>query len=93
MIVGIATVHLLIAGSQSLKEKRMVLEGLKDRLRSHYNISVAEVDGHEKWQKAVLGLAAIGTEKSFVNGVLDKALNLVRDHRGVEITDYDLELL
>ena len=57
MIVGVCTVELFIGDSRSLKDKRQVLHSLKDRLRGKFNLSVAEVDGHDLWQKAVLGMA------------------------------------
>ncbi|MDO8357540.1 MAG: DUF503 domain-containing protein [Nitrospirota bacterium] len=59
IIVGLCTVELFIPGSQSLKDKRQVLLSLKDRLREKFNLSVAEVDGQDLWQKAVLGLACV----------------------------------
>ena len=62
IIVGLCTVELFIPESQSLKDKRQVLLSLKDRLREKFNLSVAEVDGQDLWQKAVLGLACVANE-------------------------------
>ena len=62
IIVGLCTVELFIPESQSLKDKRQVLLSLKDRLRDKFNLSVAEVDGQDLWQKAVLGLACVANE-------------------------------
>ena len=58
IIVGLCTVELFIPESQSLKDKRQVLLSLKDRLREKFNLSVAEVDGQDLWQKAYWGLPA-----------------------------------
>ena len=93
MVIGVVTVDLTIPGSTSLKEKRMVLRSLKERLRNNFNVSIAELDDHDKWQKAVLGLASIGSEKKYVNGTLDKALDLIKEFRRAELVDYQLELL
>ena len=60
MVVGICTLVIHLPYSRSLKDKRKVVKSLKDRLRARHNISVAEVDSQDLWQRAVLGIAAIG---------------------------------
>jgi uncharacterized protein YlxP (DUF503 family) len=93
IIVGLCTVELFIPGSQSLKDKRQVLLSLKDRLREKFNLSVAEVDGQDLWQKAVLGLACVANEGRYANQVCDQALNLIRNVPAVEIVQSRVELL
>ena len=93
IIVGLCTVELFIPGSQSLKDKRQVLLSLKDRLREQFNLSVAEVDGQDLWQKTVLGLACVAYEGRYVNQVCDQALNLIRNVPAVEIIQCRVELL
>ena len=92
IIVGLCTVELFIPESQSLKDKRQVLLSLKDRLREKFNLSVAEVDGQDLWQKAV-GLACVANEGRYVNQVLDQALNVIRSVPAVEIIQSRIELL
>ncbi len=93
IIVGLCTVELFLPESQSLKDKRHVLLSLKDRLREKFNLSVAEVDGQDLWQKAVLGLACVANEGRYVNRVCDQALNLIRSVPAVEIVQSRVELL
>ena len=62
MVLGVLTIELFIWESQSLKDKRQVLHSLKDRLRGKFNVSVAEVDGQDLWQKAVLNPMIIARE-------------------------------
>jgi uncharacterized protein YlxP (DUF503 family) len=93
IIVGLCTVELFIPESQSLKDKRRVLLSLKDRLRERFNLSVAEVDGQDLWQKAVLGLACVANEGRHVTQVCDQALNLIRGIPTVEIVQSRVELL
>ena len=93
IIVGLCTVELFIPESQSLKDKRQVLLSLKDRLREKFNLSVAEVDGQDLWQKAVLGFACVANEGRYVNQVLDQALNVIRSVPAVEIIQSRIELL
>ena len=93
MIVGLCTVELFISESRSLKDKRQVLHSLKDRLHGKFNLSIAEVDGQDLWQKAVLGMACIANEGSHVNRVLEQALNVIRSMPTVEVVRTQLELL
>jgi len=93
MIVGVCTVELFLSDSRSLKDKRRVLLRLKDRLHGQFNLSVAEVDGQDLWQKAVLGLACVSNEARHANQVLDQALNLIRSDPTVELLQSKVELL
>src|SRR5260221_13118407 len=72
MVVGVLRLTLYIHGASSLKDKRQVLRKVVDRLRSRFNVSVAEVGDQDLWQKAVVGIVAVANDHSFVNEVLDK---------------------
>jgi len=93
IVVGLCTIELFIADSHSLKDKRQVLLSLKDRLRQKFNLSVAEVDAQDLWQKAVLALACVANDGRHVNQVLDQALNLIKGQPVVEIVQSRIELL
>ena len=62
MIVGLLTIELFIPGSQSLKEKRMVLRRIKDRVKK-FNIAVSEVEHHDLWQRAGLAVVTVSTDQ------------------------------
>ncbi|TAJ08233.1 MAG: DUF503 domain-containing protein [Nitrospirae bacterium] len=93
MIVGLCTVELYIPDAHSLKAKRQVLLSLKDRLRDKFNVSVAEVDEQDLWQKAVLGIVCVANEGKHVNQVLDQAVNVIRSVPLVELVQVRIELL
>jgi len=93
MQIGILRIELFISNAGSLKDKRAVIKALKERIRNNFNVSISEVDGHEKWQRSTLGIATVGTDTRYVNGTLDKALDLVRKDHGVSVTDFQLEIL
>ena len=59
MIVGTIDAELLIPGSASLKDKRRVLRSLLDRIRARFNVSTAELDFHDKWQRTRIGIAFV----------------------------------
>ena len=93
MVVGLCTVELLVPGSQSLKDKRQVLHSLKDRLRGKFNLSIAEVDAQDLWQRAVLGMACVANDRGYVNQVLEQALNVIKSMPAIEVVRTQLELL
>ena len=93
MWVGGLKVELYISDGDSLKSKRSVIRSIKDRIRSNFNASVAEVGEQDKWQRAVLGVAVVGPDKRELNSVLDKVLDSIRQNGQVEILSHDMEIL
>ncbi|MBI5193101.1 MAG: DUF503 domain-containing protein [Nitrospirae bacterium] len=93
MFVGICTLEIYIPDSGSLKAKRQVIKSLKDKIRNNYNVSVAEIADHDLWQRDVIGVACIGTDKSYINGMLDKIVNFVQENRSAELLNYKIEIL
>jgi uncharacterized protein YlxP (DUF503 family) len=90
MVVGVLRLTLYIHGAASLKDKRQVLRKVVDRLRSRFNVSVAEVGDNDVWQRAVVGIVAVSNDRSFVNGVLDKC---ARDAGAIaEIVNREMEI-
>ena len=92
MVVGTLNIRLVLRGAHSLKDKRRVIKGLKDRLRNKFNVSIAEVDHQDQWQRATLGVAMAGTDGRYVNSVLSKLVDHLRAVRGAELVDYELEM-
>jgi uncharacterized protein YlxP (DUF503 family) len=62
VVVGLLTIEMHIPGARSLKDKRMVLRGVKDRIKK-FNIAVAEVEHHDLWQRAALGIVTVATDE------------------------------
>ena len=90
MVVGVLRLTLYIHGAASLKDKRQVLRKVTDRLRSRFNVSVAEVGDNDVWQRAVIGICAVANDHRFVNEVLDKC---VRDAGAIaEIVNREMEI-
>ena len=93
MFIGVCTIELHIPDSGSLKTKRQSLRSLKDRIRSRFNVSVAEVDNNDLWQKASLAVAAVSNDKAHLNQTMDHVLNLVRSVPELSLLDYQIEIL
>jgi len=77
MKVLVAKLVLVIPYSTSLKDKRRVLRGIKDRIWSKFRASVSEVEEQNSIQKAVLGVVYISNEKPILESVMNKIVDLV----------------
>ena len=93
MVVGVCTIDLYLPGIGSLKGKRQVLLSLKERIQGKFNVSIAEVDGNDLWQRAVLGVACVANDSRYVNQVLESVLNVVRTNPSVELVRHHMELM
>ncbi len=77
MVVAVVTWELHLSDCQSLKDKRRIMKSLKDRLHNRFNISVAETDYQDLWQRAELSCCVVATDKRHAESVLSAADNLV----------------
>ncbi len=91
MIVGLCRIDLFLPESRSLKAKRQVIKGLKDRIRNRFNVSVAEVEHQSLWQRATLGLAMVSEEKGYIDRTLRQVLNLVQAEPRLLVLDHAIE--
>jgi hypothetical protein len=85
MYAAIQTWDLHLEGCQSLKDKRSVLQSLKAELRRKLNVSVAEVEHQDLWQRAGLACAAVGSDKRVVEEILRDADGIIEAADGVRI--------
>ena len=93
MVVGMLHVDMHVPSARSLKEKRAVLRSLKDQLRGHFNIAVAEVDPNDTWQRATVGICAVGNERDYVAGLLQDVAQWLRATRLVGLMRTEEEYL
>ena len=93
MIISVVKLLIFIPDSNSLKDKRMALRSLKNRLRSNFNISVIELDSQDKWQKSTLALASIGREEAVLNSLVSNVINYLEKDRQIQLLDYEMEMI
>jgi uncharacterized protein YlxP (DUF503 family) len=74
MVIGFLSIEIYLPYSHSLKEKRKRLSGLKDRLKNRYNVAVAELDYHKKWQRTKIGMVTLNNEKRLVDSLFSKII-------------------
>jgi uncharacterized protein YlxP (DUF503 family) len=87
VIVAVQTWELHLPGCHSLKEKRGVLKPLTVGLRRSLNLSVAETDHQDLWQRAEIACAVVGTDRGVVEGTLRAADRMVEESDGARIVD------
>ena len=79
--IGVLTLELRLEDSHSLKEKRHVVQSLKDRLRNKFNVAVAEIDHQDTWQRATLAAVTVASDHTHAEKVLrsveDEAASMV----------------
>ena len=85
MVVGLLRLDVHVPNARTLKEKRSVLNRLKDQLRGRFNISVAEVDANETWQRATIGISTLGNSRAYTEGLLREVTDWVRTTRLIEL--------
>ena len=94
MTVGLCRVWLRLPANHSLKEKRQVLKSLTARLHNKFNVSVAEVDDHDRWQMASLGISYVSNSDGHVHQVLSAVIAFIQAERlDAELVDYKVEVI
>jgi uncharacterized protein YlxP (DUF503 family) len=92
LVVGTCRVSLHIPGSGSLKAKRFVLKGLKERVRSKFNVSVAEVDHFDLWQRSTIAIAVVSRDVRFAHQVISNVLRLIESDANINVLDIETDL-
>ena len=87
MVVGVCRVTMMVPESHSLKEKRMVLRRIKDRVQNKFNCAVAEDGDQDNWQSADLGFCVVSNELGFTQAMVQKILQFIEDLAVCKITN------
>lgn len=94
MHIGICTIELRLPGNGSLKGKRSIIKSILARIGREFNVSIAEVDAQNLWQRAVLGVACVSSSASYAHGLLERVVQWIETNRpDVELLTYQIELL
>jgi uncharacterized protein len=93
MVIGICQLDLRIPENQSLKGKRHVIRKLMDRVKSRYNVAIAEVGDNDLWQRAQIGICTVGNDRRHINSSLDKVIDFIEKMNLVEMIHTEMEIL
>lgn len=93
MVIGICHLDLVLRDNHSLKEKRRVVKSIIGRVKSKFNVSIAEVGNQDLWQSAQIGFCIAGNEKRFINSSLDKVIYFIEESNSAEIKHVEMEII
>jgi uncharacterized protein len=93
MVIGCLQVSLSIPDSNSLKDKRMVLRSLKDRMLNKMNVSVAEVEHQDTWKTCGLAIVTVAAEKHIVESRFAEVLEFIRSNPMIVMIDCRTEMI
>ncbi len=96
MPVALLTLELRIESAHSLKDKRQVVRSLKDRLRNSFNVSVAELDQTDLWQRATIGVVSISSSRDYLDGLMknvEREATQIANNSGADVVDTFVEYL
>jgi uncharacterized protein YlxP (DUF503 family) len=95
-LIAFLTLELRIEAAHSLKDKRQVVRSVKDKLRAAFNVSVAELDGTDLWQRATVGVVSISGSRDYLRGLMEnveRSAVKFANNAGAEITDSFIEYI
>jgi uncharacterized protein YlxP (DUF503 family) len=95
MPVAVLTLELRIENARSLKDKRQVVRSLKEKLRAHFNVAVAELESSELWQRATIGVVSISDSRDYLEGLMQRAEReaaRIANNTGAELVDSFLDI-
>ena len=96
MPIAFLTLDLRIEAAQSLKDKRQVVRSLKDRLRTHFNVSVAELDASNLWNQATIGIVSSSDSRDYLDGLMknvERQATRIANNAGADVVDSFVEFL
>ncbi|MDK2835661.1 MAG: uncharacterized protein PWP21_438 [Thermosediminibacterales bacterium] len=92
MFIAAAEICLMLYESNTLKEKRQVIKSIINRIKSRFNVSIAEVDFLDSWKRAQLGIACVSNDKAHANSVITSVINFLEKDFRFEITDIQVRI-
>jgi len=93
MFVGVARIVLQIPGARSLKDRRRVVKGLKDRARAKLPVSIAEVGDLSRWQVATLGVSVVSNDSARCSELLSHVATLAGSAHDALVADVATEIV
>jgi uncharacterized protein len=94
MLIGVGVITLYLPNVHSLKEKRSVIKSVIARLHHEFNVSCSEIEYHDVWQSAELGMAVITNDSAHAHQVLENAVRWVENNRpDIIVMEHTIEMI
>ncbi|HUU79822.1 MAG TPA: DUF503 domain-containing protein [Acidobacteriota bacterium] len=92
MVVGTLKIEFQLSENRSLKGKRKVVRSMVDKVKSRFNVAIAEVGSNDKWQKIELGLCAVGNDRRHIDSSLNHILSFLDSLYLAQIVKTEMEI-
>jgi len=93
MFIGTIKFEVIIPGSTSLKDKRKVIQSLQNKIKSKFNVSIAEIDYQDKWQRTVIGLCFVNSAKKEIEEISQKIKNIFFENTDILIINETSDII
>jgi uncharacterized protein YlxP (DUF503 family) len=93
MKVGCCSIKFYLHGNQSLKDKRRVINSIRDRMKNKFNVSIAEIGDQDVWQTLHLGFAAVSSDQQYLEGLMSQVVDFVDNMNLAEMTDCQTKII
>jgi uncharacterized protein YlxP (DUF503 family) len=93
VVIGLLTLDLHFPGARSLKDKRQALRSLEERIRHRFNVSIAEVEHQDLWQRARIAVVSVNTDHAHLESTLQSVAGAAGTARDILLVDSQVEML
>lgn len=93
MVVGLCTVEIYLDGAMSLKEKRQILKSVLEKIKRRFNVSAAELDQHDLWQRSTVAFACVSNSSRRSHQILSAVIEFLEKHGRIQIISCQIEML
>lgn len=92
MVVGTLKLEFHLSDNRSLKGKRKVVRSMVDKVRSRFNVAIAEIGSNDKWQKIEIGITTVGNDRRHIDSSLNHIVSFLESQYIARIVDCQLEI-
>jgi uncharacterized protein len=93
VVIGAMSIELFIHENESLKGKRRIVKSIIGKVKSRFNVAIAEVEYNDKWQRIGLGISAVGNDRGHIDSVLTTVLTFIESMYLAELIDSRIEII
>jgi len=92
MVVGTLKIEFRLSGNRSLKGKRKIVRSMVDKVKSRFNVSIAETGSNDMWQKIELGVSTVGNDRRHIDSSLNHVLDFLDSRYLAQIVNAEMEI-
>lgn len=87
MKILVMEIKIRVSFVSSLKEKRMILKSIKEKVKNKFNVSISEVDSQDNHKLITLGISSVSSEKDLLSNLKEKIIDYIEGNFEGEIIE------